>query len=215
MIIGLVGFIGSGKGTVADILVNDYGFKKESFANPLKDAVSAIFGWDRALLEGDTAESRAFREKVDEFWSSRLGKTVTPRWALQQMGTEAGRNVFGEAVWVTALEKRIQSVDNVVIADVRYPNEIEAITSIGGHVLRVKRGVDPVWYETAFQACTQNKSTLMEHHYPGVHSSEWAWIGYDYSLQQIMNNGTLDDLKSEVKDMLRILNLPATIEYSL
>lgn len=215
MIIGLVGFIGSGKGTVADILVNDYGFKKESFATPLKDAVSAIFGWERALLEGDTEESRRFREKVDEFWSSRLGKTVTPRWALQQMGTEAGRNVFGEAVWVSALERRIQSVENVVVADVRFPNEIEAIKSLGGHIIRVRRGQDPAWYDTAFAACTQNKPALMEHHYPGVHPSEWEWIGYDYSLQQIQNNGTLDELKSEVKDMLRILRHPATIEYSL
>jgi hypothetical protein len=131
------------------------------------------------------------------------------------MGTEAGRNVFGEAVWVSALEKRIQSVENVVIADVRFPNEIEAITSIGGHVLRVRRGADPVWYETAFQACTQNKPALMEHHYPGVHPSEWAWIGHDYSLQQIPNDGTLADLKLEVKDMLRILSLPATINNSL
>jgi len=51
MIIGLVGFIGAGKGTVADILVEKHGFIKESFANSVKDAVSVIFGWDRTFLK--------------------------------------------------------------------------------------------------------------------------------------------------------------------
>ena len=54
MIVGLVGFIGAGKGTVADLLVERHNFIKESFANSVKDAVSVVFGWDRALLEGDT-----------------------------------------------------------------------------------------------------------------------------------------------------------------
>jgi hypothetical protein len=66
MVIGLVGFLGSGKGTVADTL-KLYNFIPESFSNPLKDAVAIIFGWDRSLLEGDTKESREFRETVDEF----------------------------------------------------------------------------------------------------------------------------------------------------
>ena len=68
MIVGLVGFIGAGKGTVADILVEKHGFIKESFANSVKDSVSVIFGWDRSSLEGDTPESRRWREQPDEFW---------------------------------------------------------------------------------------------------------------------------------------------------
>ena len=58
MIIGICGLIGSGKGTVGDILV-EQGFKKVSFADKLKDGVSTIFGWDRELLEGDTDICRA------------------------------------------------------------------------------------------------------------------------------------------------------------
>ena len=69
MIIGICGLIGSGKGTVADVLV-DQGFKKVSFADRLKDGVSTIFGWDRAMLEGDTDESRQWREQRDDFWSA-------------------------------------------------------------------------------------------------------------------------------------------------
>ena len=58
MIIGICGLIGCGKGTVGDILVDDYGFTKLSFADKLKDGVATVFNWDRAMLEGDTVESR-------------------------------------------------------------------------------------------------------------------------------------------------------------
>ena len=58
MIIGLVGFIGSGKGTVGDILVTQHGYYRFAFADALKDAVATIFTWPRGLLEGDTAALR-------------------------------------------------------------------------------------------------------------------------------------------------------------
>ncbi len=61
MIVGLVGFIGSGKGTVGDIL-EQKGFIKDSFAKPLKDACSVMFGWPREMLEGDTEVSRKWRD---------------------------------------------------------------------------------------------------------------------------------------------------------
>ena len=94
MIIGFVGFIGSGKDTAADYLVNFHGFRRDSFANTLKDAVAAVFGWDRTLLEGRTSESREWRDQIDFWWSNRLGKQVTPRWVLQYWGTEVLRNHF-------------------------------------------------------------------------------------------------------------------------
>ena len=65
MIIGICGLIGAGKDTMADYLVNIHQFRRESFANTLKDAVSAVFGWDRDLLEGRTRHSREWREQVD------------------------------------------------------------------------------------------------------------------------------------------------------
>ena len=83
MLIGIVGLIGSGKDTVAKRLVDKHGFVKDSFAKSLKDAVSAMFNWDRSMLEGDTKFSRDWREQPDAFWSEKLGKTVTPRWVLQ------------------------------------------------------------------------------------------------------------------------------------
>ena len=65
MIIGLSGTIGCGKDTVADYLVNIHRFKREAFANSLKEAMSVIFGWEWALLEGRSKESRIWREQVD------------------------------------------------------------------------------------------------------------------------------------------------------
>ena len=56
MIIGFVGLIGSGKDTCADILVSEGGYKRVSFATTLKDTVSAVFGWDREMLEGNSSE---------------------------------------------------------------------------------------------------------------------------------------------------------------
>ena len=73
MIVGLVGFIGSGKGTAGELL-NELGFTSKSFAGPVKDVAASMFGWERALLEGDTDYSRNFRETPCPFWSKKMGK---------------------------------------------------------------------------------------------------------------------------------------------
>ena len=202
MLIGLVGFIGSGKNTVGDVLADKYSFKKFAFADILKDTVSVMFGWRRELLEGDTDESREFREKVDPFWSARFDEDVTPRMILQKMGTEAGRDVFHEDFWVHALEKRIQNEKNVVITDVRFPNEVKFIRDSGGFIVRVVRGPDPVWYQTAYDHNVNGKYNMYSN-YPNVHVSEWAWIGtqFDY---EINNDGSKVQLEAMAKHMLDI-----------
>ena len=213
MLIGVVGFLGSGKGTVADILVEEYGYHKFAFADVLKDTVSVMFDWPRPLLEGDTDESRKFRETIDEFWDERLfdilGKSVTPRYILQLMGTEAGRDVFGEDIWVSTLERRIRGIEKAVISDVRFPNEIEFIRKQNGMVTRVARGPDPKWFDTALD---HNRGIRwnMYSSYPEVHVSEWAWIGahFDYVLN---NNGTKVELESCVKHMLDIFTEPVKL----
>ena len=153
MIIGLVGFIGSGKGTVGELLVQDHGFIQDSFAAPLKDAVANIFGWDRQMLEGSTKDSREWREQLDEFWSKAFGRPFTPRLALQLMGTEAGRNVFHQDLWVASLLNRCgQRGGDTVITDVRFKNEVTAVQKEGGIVVRVRRGAEPAWFHTALCA---------------------------------------------------------------
>ena len=78
-LIGLCGLISSGKGTVADHLMEEHDYIGVSFAETLKDAAACIFGWDRDILEGSDAQARAERELKDEWWSRRLGFDVSPR----------------------------------------------------------------------------------------------------------------------------------------
>jgi hypothetical protein len=206
MIVGLVGFIGAGKGTVADLLVERHDYFKESFANSVKDACAAIFGWNRAMLEGDTPESRAWREQPDEWWSKKLNKEFSPRLALQLMGTEAGRDVFHPDLWVHTVLRRCEQApwNNYVIADVRFPNEINAIKDSGGVVIRVRRGDDPEWFTLARECNVYNKLEIMRNAYPEVHFSEWAWIGAHYDIV-MDNNCSLDELKIRVDKLVNSL----------
>lgn len=202
-VIALVGFIGSGKGTVGDFLQR-LGFEKESFARPLKDATSIIFNWPRDMVEGATAESRAWRDIPDEFWSEKLGRSFTPRLALQLMGTEAGREVFGENLWTSALINRLDPKKNYVITDARFDNEIKAIRDIGGVTVRVKRGLDPDWFPLAQEYLVLEKdSTGKPYGYAErlleqlPHRSEWDWANSPMDFT-ITNDGTLEELKQKV-----------------
>ena len=209
MIIGVCGFIGSGKDTIADYLVNIHQFRRDSFANTLKDAVSAVFGWDREMLEGRSKKSREWREKRDEWWSQRLGREITPRLMLQLWGTEVCREGFHDDIWIASLENKIrQSEDDVVISDCRFPNEIKAIRNAGGIVVRVVRGPEPPWYD---DAVCMNRGPVrnlgwalakdrMESH--GIHASETAWVGTDFDAV-IDNNGTMDELFRQISDLVR------------
>jgi hypothetical protein len=202
MIIGFVGFIGSGKDTAADYLVNFHGFRRDSFANTLKDAVSAVFGWDRTLLEGRTKEAREWREQVDFWWSNRLGRQITPRWILQYWGTEVCRQGFHDDIWIASLENKMRKTkDNIVISDVRFPNEIKAIHSAGGIVVRVKRGPDPEWYDLAIQANRGINVAIQELKMKKIHASETAWVGRDIDIE-VDNNGSIEDLFEQIKNLV-------------
>lgn len=208
MIIGFVGLIGAGKDTAADYLVNYHGFRRDSFANTLKDAVAAVFGWDRVLLEGRTKEARAWREEVDSWWAERLDiPNLTPRWVLQQWGTEVCRKAFHDDIWIASLENRLlKTKDDIVISDVRFPNEIAAIHKAGGLVVRVKRGDDPAWFQDAANvnwgptnmSWAISKERLKS---LGIHASETSWVGgkIDYTLT---NDGNIDELFESIKGLV-------------
>lgn len=197
MFVGIVGFIGSGKGTVGDIL-SKFGFEKISFASHLKDVTSVMFGWDRKLLEGDTAESRDFREKIDPFWSKKLNREFTPRLALQLMGTEVGRNVFGQNLWIHALENKIDKDENYIVTDVRFQNEIDWIRGQKGIIIEIRRGELPRWYKVASLANTGCQHSIEVMKDIGIHESEWKWIGNHNVDHVIRNDGSLEDLEQSI-----------------
>jgi hypothetical protein len=211
MIIGVCGLIGAGKDTIADYLVNIHQFRRESFANTLKDAVSSVFGWDRELLEGRTKHSRAWREQVDPWWAARLGMPdLTPRWVLQYWGTEVVRKGFHDNTWIASLENKLRkTTDDVVISDCRFPNEISAIKNAGGLVIRVHRGPDPEWYQLAESvnagptniSWSLSKDQLSKYN---IHASETAWIGTEFDAV-LDNNGSLDHLYRQITDLVQDL----------
>ena len=191
MLIGLVGLIGSGKDTVAERLVTQHGFERDSFAKSLKDATASIFGWDRELLEGNTKESREWREQPDIFWSKKFNKEITTRWVLQYFGTEVCRGGMLDSVWVDSLIARYQG-KNTVISDTRFVNEIKTIRDHGGNIVLIKRGEVPSREE--MQAS-------------GAHQSEWDWIGckFDYVIE---NNSTFEALNYQIDDLIHRLQDP-------
>jgi hypothetical protein len=203
MIIGICGFIGSGKDTVADFLTNFHEFRRESFASTLKDAVANVFGWDRIMLEGRTKEAREWREQVDPWWSTRLDMpNLTPRWVLQYWGTEVCRKAFHDDIWIASLENKLRtSKDNVVISDCRFPNEIKSIKDAGGIIAWVQRGELPEWYQTALDANAGSNVAVNELKMKKIHASETAWIGTNFDII-LDNNGTIDGLYQQVKQVI-------------
>jgi hypothetical protein len=205
MIIGICGFISSGKDTAANYLVGWHGFRRDSFAGALKDAVAHVFGWDRELLEGLTTEARAWREQVDPWWAERLGMPhLTPRWVLQYWGTEVCRQGFHDDIWIAALENQLrQRTGHTVISDVRFPNEVAAIRNAGGRIVWIRRGADPEWCTTLI-GMRQNSTLGICTDYMrqfGVHASEWAWVGTEFNAV-VDNNGSVEQLYQQLKNLV-------------
>ena len=209
MIIGFVGLINSVKDTAADYFCNFHGFRRDSFANTLKDAVAAVFGWDRTLLEGRTKEAREWREQVDTWWAERLGMpNLTPRWILQYWGTDVCRVGFHNDIWIASLENKMRkTTDNIVISDVRFPNEIAAIHNAGGMVVRIKRGVDPEWFDIAKSynsgsednALWESSGKKLEE--LKIHASEYSWVGSRVD-HTVNNDSTIDGLYVQLESLL-------------
>jgi hypothetical protein len=194
MLIGVVGLIGSGKDTVSKRLEQKHGFRRDSFAKSLKDAVSAMFNWDREMLEGNGDNSRQWREQPDKFWSKKFGKTVTPRWVLQHFGTEVMRQHMHDAIWIDSCLSRYDGKPTV-ISDTRFQNELKTIKENNGQIILVKRGELPTRKQM------QDK---------GAHKSEWDWMGWNFD-HVIDNDGNKEDLYKKVDDLIvsnKITNPP-------
>jgi len=150
MIIGITGRAQHGKDSTGQVLVYEYDFTRYAFADQLKSM---------ALVLNPFVESkytlRLYQLVQDQGWDE-AKKNPEVRRFLQVLGTEAVREHLGEDAWVEALDKRLNDdglkrSDNIVITDVRFPNEAQYIKRNGGQLWRVKRGVlmdDPETWDT-------------------------------------------------------------------
>lgn len=156
-VIGIMGKAGAGKDTVADHLVAKHGFAKGQFACVLKDVVCRVYGWDREALDSDHAARKlgyasalAYKEEVprlpggapqcpgpDSLPLSLRG--MTRRKVLQHIGTEGFRYCALDT-WVRCEMNRLPGgASGIVFADLRFPNEVDAIRNLGGRVWCVRK----------------------------------------------------------------------------
>lgn len=168
MIIGLSGYAQSGKDTVAELLCLNYEYERRAFADPMREALLRLNPKVDSLVH--------VADLVEDYGWEIAKKYPEVRRLLQRLGTDVGRKMLGEDVWVKMAMRDLRQDDRIVISDVRFPNEADAIKKLGGKVWRINR---------------KNHSAV------NTHASELAMDNYLFD-HVIYNAGTLDDLSDEV-----------------
>lgn len=173
-ILGVTGFKRSGKSEIRKYLVRTYGFTVIPMAKPLKDMLQVGLGLTDEEVSGS----------LKEVPCEALGDQ-TPRHAMQTLGTEWGRMMIHDKLWVSRWKvNALEATSDVVADDVRFQNESDAIRDLGGKILRVTR--------------PGSKAT--------AHPSEQALEDLTVDCS-IWNAGTLADLHRSVDRALRVLKL--------
>lgn len=171
IIIGVAGPARSGKNEVAKYLQKYHAFHEDSFAMPIRTACMAVLGI-KTLEELD---------EVKQIPHPLLGGK-TPREFMQLMGTEFGRQMIWEPIWVESCLGRCSNYDRVVISDVRFENEVKAVKSRGGFIIRVDR-----------------PSVRIEQ---SSHASETGFPS-EYIDFEIVNDEALSDLYSKIESIMK------------
>lgn len=179
MLIGIHGKARSGKDTVARRLVMDYGFYRLPFADPVKRAAQVMFGLTDEQIWIDDS-----KETVIPYWG------MTPREMFQKVGTEGGRDVFGDDLWIKRWALDYQSLQGkrVVVPDVRFENEAAFIRQLGGVILHLH----------------SNRGTTLSHE-AQAHRSEGGVRQQKLDFM-IDNSGTFDQLYGKVDTLVRLLS---------
>lgn len=134
-IIGFTGLKGSGKDTAALAFIQR-GYVNVKFADPLKLML-------RTLLEYKGAHPALIDRMIDgDLKEKQVGylDMKTPRHAMQTLGTEWGRHLMDQDFWVDTFMERCAVILRdapIVVTDVRFPNEVDAVKQMGGQVYRV------------------------------------------------------------------------------
>lgn len=189
--VGVCGYKGAGKDTMATRLVERWGFERRALADPLKQAAAAIFGFTQDQLYGD------LKEAVDPYWN------LSPRQVLQWLGTEGCREAVGgravesgawsederNGLWIRALDRACRGLPRVVVPDVRYTNEAQFILDQGGLLVRVDRpGYGP----------GEHKSEHLDQWWDEARSWSRCW--------RLHNASNIDALHQAADDLLELVS---------
>jgi hypothetical protein len=129
-LIGLTGKANAGKDRFGEYLNRSLGYEIYSFAGPLKDACCQLFGWSRFQIDHD----REFKEAIDPRWG------FSPRHAMQKMGTEYGREMLRDDLWLVMATNRLAELEKgMLVLDVRFENEAAWIRDNGGLLIHIER----------------------------------------------------------------------------
>jgi len=185
MILGINGYVGSGKNAVADIMTEEFGFEQIAFADKLRECMyilNPIVGHENPQY--GLLGLVYLRDVIDEYgWQgvklSRYAEEV--RRLLQTGGTEMGRETLGENIWRDATFAVMSDTNSYVITDCRFPNEARGILYRGGKMWRVNRpGIKPA----------------------NNHASDTSLDDWDFDAV-INNDGSLTDLRESVRLLLK------------
>lgn len=187
MLFLLVGKIGSGKSTCADILRRDFAFEEFSFADPIKK-FAVLLGFD----EKDVFGSQEDKNRINEHFH------ISGRQFMQRFGTDIMRDYTGsifdyhiDNIWTKSMEIKLKTAmakgQNVVVSDGRFLDEAKLIKNLGGIIIRLKRGDDKY---------------VSDH----VSETEMTKIVADVEYDNV---GTIDDMKIFCQDCVhRFANPP-------
>lgn len=158
MLVGITGYAQHGKSTVAKYLAHEYGFELFAFADPLRQFLLAQNPWivDVAHPLFNFTAIR-LKDLVDAVGWDEAKKIPEVRRLMQATGTEAGRQIIGDSVWIDLTIGKASGARNGAIQDVRFPNESDAVHAAGGVRWRIERpnfdnGVDKNHPSEAFIA---------------------------------------------------------------
>lgn len=179
MVIGITGYAQHGKNTVGDILVNNHDFIQLAFADKVKECALAI----NPIIFNHIGNNIYLNEYVSKLGWDEAKKHSEVRRLLQHVGTDMGRVILGQNIWIDLVMKQIESNKDYVITDVRFQNEVDAIHLAGGEIWRILRP----FYDN-------NVGTR--------HISESGIDSLDTD-RVIMNNGTIEDLENKVYEIYR------------
>lgn len=137
-LIAFAGRAGVGKSAASSLLINSFDYVPTKFAGPMKAMLTTMYEFAGLDSEDITARLEgSLKEKPDNI----LGGT-SPRRAMQTLGGDWGRDAVREDLWVSLwkrdAQRKLQAGFSLVVDDLRYPNEADAIRDLGGEIWMVQ-----------------------------------------------------------------------------